>query len=190
MTYTPNEILQIDLSTYILDTKNEIQEDPPGSGRYRNVGETRRKGIELALKFRPIKGLEIFGDASFVNTEVRKNPDQQLEGKKINRIPENIINFGAEYSFPWGLGIRVKWRHVGEYYIDSMNLFKYDGYDVVDTALSYSIKDVKNNEYKITFRVDNLSDEHYSQAVWHGYGTNNYAVAWPRTFWAGISINW
>ncbi|MBW1732437.1 MAG: TonB-dependent receptor [Deltaproteobacteria bacterium] len=190
LTYTPIKMLWVDLSTYILDRNNEIQEDPPGSGLYRNVGETRRKGIELAVKLRPIKELQVFGDASFINTEVRKNPDQQLEGKKINGIPENIINLGAEYSFPWGLGIRAKWRHVGEYYIDSMNQFKYDGYDVVDTALSYSIKDTKKKEYNLTFRVDNLFDEHYSQAVWHGYGTNNYAVAWPRTFWAGLTVKW
>ncbi|GAB6162061.1 TonB-dependent receptor [Desulfothermus naphthae] len=190
LTYTPLEMLWVDLSAYILDTTNEIQEDPPGSGHYRNVGKTRRKGIELAVKLNPVTGLKIFGDASLIDTEVRENPDPQLEGKEIKGIPENITNLGAEYSFPCGLRIRAKWRHVGEYYIDNLNQFKYGGYDVVDMALSYNIKDTKKTEYKLTFSVDNLFDKHYSQAVWHGYGTNNYAVAWPRTFWVGLSVKW
>ena len=133
---------------------------------------------------------KIFGDISFFDTEVRKNPGKQLEGKEISGVPENIINFGVKYVFPQGVGGRVKWRHIDESFIDEMNRFETDSYDVVDLSLFYTLHDSKGTEYKINFRVDNLFDEHYSQAVWHGYGTNNYAVSWPRTFWGGFSVNW
>ncbi len=190
LTYEPGEKLWVDMSVYLLDTTDEILEDPSGSGIYRNAGDTRRKGVELAVKFRPISGLELFGDVSFIDTEVRDNPDTQLEGNDINGIPENIINLGAEYLFSNGLGLKAEWRHVGEYYIDNTNEYEYDGYDTVDTTLSYLITDSKGTEYKISFMVDNIFDEHYSQAVWHGYGTNNYAMAWPRTYWGSLTIKW
>ncbi len=189
-TYNPSHMIWVDLSLYLLDTTNEILEDPPGSGIYKNAGDTRRKGLELAAKFRPVTGLEFFGDLSLIDTDIRNNPDKQLEGKDVKGIPRDIINLGAEYTFSWGLGLTAKWRHVGDYYIDSMNLYKYDGYDTVDTALSYNIADKKGTDYKLTFRVDNIFDEHYSQSVWYGYGTRNYAVAWPRTFWGNLTIKW
>ncbi len=189
-TYKPWEMLKFDIALYILDTTNEILEDPPGSGEYTNVGDTRRKGLELSTEFRPVTGLDFFADASFIDTNIRKNPDESLEGKDVRGVPKNVINLGAKYMFPWGLSVRAKWRHVGKYYIDSLNLYTYDGYDTVDTAINYVINDKKGREYDISFMVDNVFDEHYSQAVWYGYGTANYAVSWPRTFWGRILIKW
>ena len=190
LTFTPIDMLWVDLAVFILDTDNEIQEDPIGSDHYKNVGETRRKGMELAMKLFPLENLEIFGDVSFFDTEVRKNSNKDLEGKEISGVPENIINLGVKYIFPLGVGGRVKWHHTGESFIDDMNQFENDSYDVVDMSLFYTLHDSKGTEYKINFRVDNVFDEHYSQAAWNGYGTNNYAVSWPRTFWGGVTIDW
>ncbi|MDL1963694.1 MAG: TonB-dependent receptor, partial [Deltaproteobacteria bacterium] len=190
LTFIPVEILWIDLAAFIVDTNNEIQEDPPGSGEFKNSGETRRKGMELAVKFRPVDDLEIFGDFSLINTEIRKNSDTSLGGKELTGIPERIFNLGLKYTLPVGLGTRIKWRSVGEYFVDDKNTEKYDGYDVVDVSLYYDISDERGTEYRLFFDVNNLFDEHYSQAVWSGYGTNNYAVSWPRTFWAGLQIDW
>lgn len=155
-----------------------------------NVGETRRKGIELAVKFQPVEGLEIFGDLSIIDTEIRNNPDKSLEGNELPGIPKSIFDVGVKYTSSVGLGTRIKWRNVGEYYIDDANTEKYDGYDVVDASLFYDISDKKGTKYRLSFEIDNLFDEHYSQSVWYGYGTSNYAVSWPRTFWASVMINW
>ncbi|MBW2738484.1 MAG: TonB-dependent receptor [Deltaproteobacteria bacterium] len=189
LTFTPVDKVWVDLAGFIMDTDNEIQKY--GSEEYRNVGETRRTGMELAVKFRPVKGLEIFGDISLIDTEIRKNSDSSLEGKELTGIPKNIFNIGLKYTSPVGLGTRIKWRNVGEYYLDDENTTKYDGYDVVDAGIFYDISDEKGTKYRLFFNVDNLFDEHYSQAVWSsGYRKNNYAVSWPRTFWAGVKIDW
>lgn len=190
LTFTPIDKLWLDLAAFIMDTDNEIKEDPPGSGKYRNVGETRRTGMEFSVKFQPVEGLEIFGDLFLIDSEIRKNPDSSLEGKELAGIPESIFNVGLRYTSPVGLGTRIKWRNVGEYYIDDANTVSYDGYDVVDAGIFYDISDNKGTKYRLFFDIDNLFDEHYSQAVWSGYGTNNYAVSWPRTFWAGVKIDW
>jgi len=190
LTFTPIDKVWIDLAAYILDTDNEIQEDPPGSDEYKNTGETRRKGVELAVKFQPVEGLEIFGDLSIIDTEIRNNPDKSLEGNELSGIPKSIFDVGVKYTSPVGLGTRIKWRNVGEYYTDDANTEKYDGYDVVDASIFYDISDKKGTKYMLSFEIDNLFDEHYSQSVWYGYGTTNYAVSWPRTFWVNVMINW
>ena len=113
-----------------------------------------------------------------------------MEGNKLPGIPESIFDVGVKYTSPLGLGARIKWRNVGEYYIDDANTEKHDGYDVVDASLFYNISDKKGTKYRLSFEINNLFDEHYSQSAWHGYGTANYAVSWPRTFWASLTINW
>jgi outer membrane receptor protein involved in Fe transport len=190
MLVTPVEKVWIDMAAFIIDTDNEIKEDPPGSGEYKNSGETRRKGLEFATRYRPVEGLELFADFSIIDTEILESPDSSLKGKEVSGIPETIFNLGLKYTAPNGLGTRVKWRNVGEYYVDSANTQKYDGYDVVDASIFYDISDKKGVKYKISLDVDNLFDEHYSQAVWSGYGTTNYALSWPRTFWLGIKMEW
>ena len=88
-----------------------------------------------------------------------------------------------------GIGARIKWRSVGDWWIDSANTEKYGGYDVVDAGASYTIQDHKGTKYRLFVNIDNLFDEHYTTAAWSGYGTTNYAVAWPMTFYVGIEID-
>ena len=77
---------------------------------------------------------------------------------------------------------------IGGFYIDSANLNSYDGYNVTDFAISYNDKTQNGTKWRIGADIDNLFDEHYSQAIWNGYGTNNYAVSAPRTFWLRLGI--
>ena len=46
--------VRLDLVGYQLDTSDEIVEDPPGSGTFRNAGQTRRRGVEAARGREPV----------------------------------------------------------------------------------------------------------------------------------------
>ncbi len=189
LTFTPVKELWFDIAGFILDTDSEMQEDPPGSGTYKNVGKTRRKGVELAARYRLLSSLEFFGDLSFIDTEIKENTDSSLIGKALKGIPKNILNIGLKYTSPSGLGAKIKWRSVGDWWIDSANTEKYGGYDVVDAGTYYTIQDHKGVKYRLFVNIDNLFDKHYTTAAWSGYGTTNYAVAWPITFYVGMAID-
>jgi len=188
-TFTPIEEFWIDVATYILDTTNEIQENPPESGQFENIGKTTRKGLEVEFNYELFKNLEIFGNLSLIDAEITDNPDKKLEGKKVRNIPKNMFNLGFKYKCPFGLTTKIKWRHVGEYYTDATNQHTYEGYDVVDARFTYPFITNKSVNYKLFVNIDNVFNEHYAQAVWFSRGTNNYAVAWPRTFWVGLQVS-
>ncbi len=192
LTYTLGSRLWVDAAWFILDSSDEIQEYPPGSGKYQNLGETRRRGLELAVRAYPAAGLELFGNLALLDSEVRQNADPALEGKEVKGVPDHVFNLGLQYTSSLGLGGRVNWRQVGSYYIDTDNTETYPGYDTVDLTLFYQrpLGQGTNRRLRVSFSVLNLLDEHYAQAVWKGYGTLNYALAWPRTFWLGVSIDW
>lgn len=190
LTYSIPKRLWADVAYFILDTDHEIQEDPPGSGEYHNVGKTRRQGVETGVKVFPMPGLEIFGDITFFKSEVKESADSSLVGKDVATVPDYLANLGAQYTAANGLGGRLKWHFVGSYYVDDQNTSTYDGYKVMDASLFYLIPSHDGRQYKVTLAVDNVFDEHYSQAVWSGYGTTNYSVSWPRTLWLGVSLDW
>lgn len=188
--YTPVKQFTADMAVFRIDNSNEIQEYPAGSGIYVNVGETRRQGLELSAVLKPwIAGVELFGDVTATHTEVMDNVDKTLIGKHVTGVPDYSTDLGVRYKSEMGINSQIKWRHVDRFYIDSANVYDYKGYDVTDFSISYNSKIKSGQKYRVGFDIDNLFDEHYSQAVWNGYGTNNYAVSAPRTYWLRLTFD-
>jgi iron complex outermembrane recepter protein len=189
LNFTPNRMLTADLALFRIDDSHEIQEYPAGSGVFIDVGETRRDGLEFSTVFSPwVTGLELFGDVTGTHTEILDNADENLIGKHVTGVPDYSTTLGIRYRSSNGIFSQIKWRHVDQYYIDSENLETYDGYDVTDFTISYTGITQNATKWRVGGGIDNLFDEHYSQAVWSGYGTTNYAVSAPRTFWLRLTL--
>ncbi|WPD23352.1 MAG: TonB-dependent receptor [Candidatus Electrothrix scaldis] len=188
--FEPSDLLTADLALFLIDTEDEIQEYPSGSGIYVNLGETRREGLELSATLRPgIPGFELFGDITLINTEITSNPDPAMVGKEVTGVPEYTTNLGLRYHAASGFSGRMKWRHVDSYYIDGANTISYEGYDVTDASLGYGGITENGTGWQVNLDVDNLFDEHYSQAAWSGYDTINYAVSPGQAFWLRFTLD-
>ena len=191
MTYTPFSRFWLDMAGYILDTEDEIQENPPYSGNFENMGKTRRRGLETALRYSPIDNLKIFGELSVTDTEILDSANATMEGRELSGNPEYTTNMGMKYSPPSGLGGRVKWRKLGKWWIDDQNKYSYPGHDVLNARISYTFntKNKRFSQYKVFLNLENALDEHYAKSIWYGYGSRNYAPAWPRTVYLGMEID-
>ncbi len=190
LNYSIPKLLWVDVAYFIIDSDKEIQEDPVGSGDYRNVGKTRRQGLESGLKVFPLPGLELFGELTLTDSEVKENANSALVGKQVTGVPEYVTNLGARYTAANGLGGLLEWRHVGKYYLEATNTYAYDGHDVVNGSVFYTIQGEGKRKYKLSLSVDNIFDEQYAGNASYGYGTEYYAVAWPRTYWLGLGLEW
>ncbi|CAK8720043.1 TonB-dependent receptor [Candidatus Electronema halotolerans] len=188
--FEPGDLLTSDLALFLIDTEDEIQEYPSDSGSYVNLGETRREGMELSATLRPgWPGFELFGDLTVISTEITSNPDAAMIGKEVTGVPDYTSNLGIRYRAASGCNGRIKWRHVDSYFVDDSNTASYDGYDVTDASLGYEGKTGNGTGWRVNLDIDNLFDEHYSQAVWSGYDTTNYAVSPGRTFWLRLTLD-
>ncbi len=186
-----SDFLRADLTGFVLDTDNEIQESAPSSGVYKNIGHTRRMGVEFGTSVIPFDGLELYGHVSGLTSEVIKNSEEpELEGKEVSGVPEYIGSVGARYDAPFGLGVGASLRKVGSYAIDDMNKGYYGGYETISADLSYTFTGENDNSYRIFMGCKNLADAEYSQSMWGKPGSYNYAVASPRSFNAGIQMDW
>lgn len=189
LNFTPAGMVTADLAVFRIDNSNEIQETFAGSGVFVSVGETRRQGLEFSTVVKPwLAGLELFGNATITDTEIIDNVDKTLIGKQVTGVPDYSTKLGVRYRSRSGIDSQITWRHVDRYFIDSANLTTYQGYDVTDFGLCYTAKIKNSTKYRIGFNLDNLFDEHYSQAVFNSFGTNNYAVSAPRTYWLRLTL--
>lgn len=133
LTATYEKYLWFDVTGYMIDVTNEANEYPAGSGIYRNMGTTRRWGIESAIKIMPFKYIELDGTFTWMKSKVLEIPiigtnaatyyinigNHLAKGSPLPNVPE--YGAGAEFiwSSPIGLGGGFGWTYVGQQYTDS-----------------------------------------------------------------------
>jgi len=181
--------LELDVVGFILNTSNEIFENPPGSGDLVNLGKTQRTGIETEAVFKPTPNWRIRGTYSFIETEVVDNPDQSLIGTSLVNIPQTIATIDVSYVFFNGLGSRLAIRDVGSYYTNTENTAGYDGYTVTNLTLFYNFNKQLTNRGRIFIEVRNLFNEQYSEIVFGGVGSQIFTPAPSRNLMMGITYN-
>jgi len=187
LTGSYEKLIVCDMSWYLIDTKNEVQETAPNSGIYQNLGETRRMGFEADIKINPIKMIELKGSYGYARTEIRKNSDSALEGKEITGIPEMTADAGIRFTSPWGAGVSMDYRYVGQWYTKSDNSDKYDGHHLVDMGIFYKVDTDKQNIY-INFEITNLTNTHYASFASEDWGM--WSTGAPRRYWLSANMKW
>lgn len=184
LTYTFRDMVWIDVAAFQIDTKNEVQ-DTTGSGDYKNIGETRRRGIESAAKLKPLTGLEISGDFTYTTTEILKNADSAMEGKEIQTVPETMGKVAVAYYSTLGAYGMAQMTHHGKSYVNEDNTESYSGYNLFDAGIGYTAKTDTGN-VDISFKVKNIFDQKYAAFA----GWDLWAAGAPRSYWVSTSIKW
>ena len=181
--------LELDVVGFVLDTSNEILENPPGSGDFVNIGETRRTGIETEAIIKPSLSWRIRGTFSYTDTEVKENPNDELVGKSVTNIPQTIATLDVSYAFKNGLGSRFTIRDVGSYYTNQVNTAGYDGYTVANLTLFYNFNAFFANRGRVFIEVNNLFDSLYSEIVFGGVDSQIFTPAPTRNVMMGVKYN-
>ncbi len=188
-TYRPLEWLEVDAAGFVLNTTNEIVENPPGSLEFINAGKTQRTGIETKASISPVNGLSITGTFSYIETEILDNPENTLEGKGLVGIPQTITTLNLTYTLPMGIGANYRFRDVGEYFISNDNAASYEGYTVSHLAVFYNFNKQSANDGRLFFEIQNLFDARYAESVFGSVDARSFAPAPPRNYSFGISYN-
>ncbi|RMH58821.1 MAG: TonB-dependent receptor [Candidatus Hydrogenedentota bacterium] len=147
------------VTAFQMDLKNEIQFDF-AANLNRNVGKTRRRGIETELDWHPLDHFRLHGEYTWLDAKVKSNPvATTTEGKRIPQVPR----FSSATTLTYENGpIRtdLTHRHVSSRPLDfdsDNNRPFLPAYDVFDLGLHYSLHD----RWKFQAHIFNLFDEKY-----------------------------
>jgi vitamin B12 transporter len=153
------------------DLSNVIGFD--GQFRTLNLGAAETQGVETELRATPIADLTLTASYTYLEAEKTDAANiAQLQGARLPRRPRNEIYVSGSYLWCKKLRTTVEAKFVNareEINFGGPN-FDIEDYSFVNFAAEYEI----NSHCSIFGRIDNLTNEHYSevhQLVFIGSGT-------------------
>ena len=183
--------LLLQATAYLINTDNEILpyeiEEFPGKNFYRNVGSTRRYGIELSsqllfsngkLNLSYTNSKNLFKDFNLNGNDLK---DLSLPG-----IPDQILDIELIFDLSKGQSLSISNRLIGELYADNLNETKTSSYNLLN--LTYSKQIFKNSQ--VYLGVNNLLDVNYYDNIRiNAFGKRYFEPAPKRNFHFGINFS-
>jgi iron complex outermembrane receptor protein len=178
-------------SVYDLRKKDDTYFDATTS-TYRQVGESRSKGVELEVNSDVTRNLNLTASYTYTDARVEKDAAGSLiEGHQITGVPRNQASAWAKYRFLDGslngfyVGGGIRYFDSTFSYTPSSLYGKLDAGDVtlVDAALGYQF----NKHWSVDVNAKNLFDKEYVS------GCNDAGRCYwgdSRTMLGTVTYNW
>ena len=174
--------IEANLTLFWVDMRNEIFFDPYTYAN-ENFPKTRREGIEVGAKAKPLRWLTLWGNYSYTKATLQENP---FSGNDIPGVPRHKGSLGADVEIWNGLSLNTRANFVGSRYFisDWANAVpKQGGYYTLDTKLSYVWKGLK-----AFVGVNNLFNRKYAEfGVVDSAGAQYFYPSPGRNFIGGVS---
>ena len=127
-----------------------------------NLGSAETQGLEAELRAQPIPNLVLMAAYTYLEAEKTSSKDvSQLQGARLPRRPRNEIYVSASYLWWKRLRTVVEAKFVNAR--EELNFggpnFDIEDYSFVNIAAEYEV----NPHFSIFGRIDNLTNEHYSE---------------------------
>jgi iron complex outermembrane receptor protein len=177
--------IRADVAWYRITSTNEFRTIAPGV--YENAGETLRDGIEASLGWTPLADLDLTLTYGRMDSEIRANPNPALVGKKVTGVPDDALTLAVAYAPVAGWGGNVTVRRVGAYAINADNSVTGGAYRTVDLTVTYAGSGALR--YRAFLGIDNATDRTYFTSSFISSGTQLVAPAPPRTYRAGVQLD-
>jgi len=173
------------LTAFYIDTEDEIVSyEIWGMNYYRNLGTSKRYGIELEGSFRPSK-LNTF-NASY--TQANYEFTNQLINGQLPGVPKS--NFSVEWIYNKdSFYVKFDLKYAHSLFADDMNQIKVPSFFLSNLALknTFSIKDL---EIIAGLQIRNLFDEKYFDNIrLNAFGNRFYEPASLRSYLFSLSTN-
>ena len=183
--------LIIEAIAYLINTDNEILpyelEQFPGKNFYRNVGSTRRFGIEISSQLLFSNGKL---NLSYTNAKNTFNDfvldGNDLKGLSLPGIPNQILDVELIFNLSKRSTLLINNRLIGELFADNLNETQVSSYNLLN--ITYS-KQIFNNS-EIYLGVNNLLDVNYFDNIRiNAFGKRYYEPAPKRNFHFGLNLS-
>jgi iron complex outermembrane receptor protein len=196
--YAFTDQIEGNLTLFWADLKNEIFFNPQ-TFTNENFPKTRRQGIEIGARARPLPWLSLWANYSYVKPTLRSQPTSgvyfslfspfapiSIIGNDIPGVPRNKGSLGVDIDFPKGFLLNIRNNIVGaKYFISDWGnqIPRQHVYYTLDVKLIYSWKGLK-----AFVGVNNLTNQKYAEfGVIDASGSRFYYPSPERNFIGGVS---
>jgi outer membrane receptor protein involved in Fe transport len=184
-----------EVSVYHMTKKDDLvtYEDAGGDRYTLNAGETQHQGIEMGLNAKLTPKLKLAVSYSYAkHTYEDWKPEAGVDysGNEMESAPREIMNTRLKWT-PTALNgghAELEWEHLGDYWMDKDNTYKYKGHDVLNLRAKYKL----DKKLELYGRVMNLANKRYATDASYksSYGGKfEYAPGMERTVYVGLNYS-
>jgi len=188
-------LLSYEVSFYYMKKRDDIltYQNPDGTREIMNAGQTLHRGVEIGVETPADQLLSLAVSYSYnkhTYEDWKPNSTVDYSGKEMSAAPREIANTRLDYrpGYLNGGRFELEWVHLGSYWMDDANTYKYNGHDLLNLRGTFHI----SKQFDLFARIINLTDERYatmaaySPTVFGNPEKFEYAPGMPRTYYAGI----
>lgn len=188
--------VKLELNGYAMEFRNEIaaigQLSYIGLPLRKNVTESYRRGLELTLKLRPVKGLELTTQANASRNRIRRYTTDYDSASYANvqplLTPELILHQTVSYAITSWLNTEVGAHYLSQAFLDNTNNSAYTVPASLIFHASLSCRFLRH--YSLSVLVNNLGNTRYytagqvqgTQPAYFAMATRNYFVTLKARF--------
>lgn len=148
--------LQLDAAAFFIDWEQQQVQQAIQSllgSKITNAGRSQSLGAELAVAYRPIRGLNLsasygYTKATFKSYDefVARRGNVTRAGNYIPQVPRQTLAASVDYTFATGLEwledlrLGIQYRGLGDIYWDSANTQKQGYYNILDAQIGMNYK--------------------------------------------------
>lgn len=182
-----------DAALYWIDVRNDII--PYSNGAYSfTAGQSRRRGAELGLDWRPLPALTVGGTVTVSrNRYVRYSrtiangapANETYDGNDIAGLPALVFGGRASYKCPGGITTELSLNGNGRYFADDVNSINVMSYGVLGATVGYE-RVFSRGSLRAFVAGTNLLDKKYPASV---FINPLYSSGQPQVFEPGLPVN-
>ncbi|MGA0806891.1 MAG: TonB-dependent receptor, partial [Pseudohongiellaceae bacterium] len=177
------ERVSYSVAAFLMEKQNVIFQD---SNRINISGaETRHRGIEANTAMALGDALTLSFAATWAKHtyEGNLNPGAvQLAGLDIDTAPRWMGSSQLQWQIDAARSLELEWVHMGSYFMDEVNVFKYPGHDLVNLRYQAEWRD----NWYYSARITNLFDTEYADRADVGFGQERYFVGEPISLYLTV----
>ncbi|MEO5618600.1 MAG: TonB-dependent receptor [Candidatus Eisenbacteria bacterium] len=182
-----------DAALYWIDVFNDIV--PQGGGAYFfTAGESRRRGVELGLEWRPETAVTLRGSGTFSRNEYVKYVSDGVDfgGNEMPGLPAAVFSGAAALSLPRGFRFDTGVEGASRYFADDRNSdnARTFGYGIWNASLAWS-RDGERTGVTVFLSGQNLLEKEYVSSVFiNGINGRFYEPGLPRNISGGLTLRY
>lgn len=151
-----------------------------------NTDTVRAAGVEVEADYRAFERWTLNGLVAVTRSTFANTPAQPaLEGNRVPQVPIFQVGGSVTYLDPHGFTGSVQARAFGSQYEDDLNVFKLNGYGVVDVSATQQLVRTVN----VFMAIENLFNKDYDTGRTPRTGLLDLrTIGFPRAFRAGVRV--
>ncbi|MBN8728268.1 MAG: TonB-dependent receptor [Xanthomonadales bacterium] len=200
----PHSTLRANLAVFRADTRDELAVATSSGGRttYRNIGRSRRQGVEAELDWRPREDWRLQLAYTRLDASFRSSflacaaspctvPDTPVAaGTRMPGIPETDLHLALRHGGEFGWNGVLEASYIGSVSVDDRATERAPAYFVVAAGIGHGHQTARG-VLRTFARVDNLFDRAYAGSVIVNDSNGRFFEPAPgRTFTLGMRWEW